>query len=375
MTVRRLRILIVGPFPPPIGGGVATFMLNLIGSYLGERHDFVRFTTSRPEKKNVVANWGYGALINAGIGRLLLGAQITAWHLALFPLAVLRHRIDVVQIQASAYHTFWEAVLYVLMARALGRPTLLRLGGETDEFYAKASPRVRRWIEAAIQRPDALIVQSDYWRDFAAGLGRREGIVLLGNFVEDSQIIERDDPGNAPPLFLFSAGSEALRKGYDVLLDAIAALHRDGIAVRFRFVAAPPRVVAEIAARGLGAVVETTGTLQHADMARQYLECDAFLLPSRAEGFPNAMLEAMAAGLPVIATPVGAIPDVLQDGVAGHIVPVDDAAALRRAIESLAGDAPLRRRMGQAAQQCVVQRFTGRQVLPELEGAYRKLAP
>jgi glycosyltransferase involved in cell wall biosynthesis len=374
MPDRRLRILIVGPFPPPIGGGVATFMLNLIGSYLDARHDFVRFTTSRPAKRNVVANWGYGALINAGIGRLLLGALVTAWHVLLFPFAVLRHRIDLVQVQASAYHTFWEAMAYVLMARALGRPTLMRLGGETDEFYDKAPPRVRRWIEAGIRRPDVLIVQSAYWRDFAARLGRQQGVVVLGNFVPNVPDVARTDPGNEPPLFLFSAGTEALRKGYDVLLDAIEAMRQDDATVRFRFIAAPPRVVEEIAARGLAEVVETTGTLQHAEMVQQYLACDAFVLPSRAEGFPNAMLEAMATGLPVVATPVGAIPDVLQDGVTGFIVPVGDAAALRQAIETLAGDASLRQRMGQAARQHVLQTFTPEQVLPVLDRAYERLA-
>jgi hypothetical protein len=106
--VERPRVLLVGPMPPT-KGGVTTFMLNLMASYLRRDFEFIAFTTSRPPKRNVIDNWGYGAVLRGGPKRILIGILITLWHLLKFPFVVVSRRIALVQIQASDYHVFWEA--------------------------------------------------------------------------------------------------------------------------------------------------------------------------------------------------------------------------------------------------------------------------
>ena len=86
--------MLVGPWPPT-NGGITTFMLNVVNSPLKKRYEFVRFTTSRPPKENVVDNYGYGSLFNGGIVRLIQGVLITAWHLVIFPFVMIRRNADV----------------------------------------------------------------------------------------------------------------------------------------------------------------------------------------------------------------------------------------------------------------------------------------
>jgi glycosyltransferase involved in cell wall biosynthesis len=100
---------------------------------------------------------------------------------------------------------------------------------------------------------------------------------------------------------------------------------------------------------------------------------DVFVLSSDWEGMPNALLEAMAAGLPVVATAVGGTPEVVVDGVTGLLVPPRDPVALAEAITRLLHDPDLRRQMGQAGRERVKERFTVERMVSRTEALYREL--
>src|ERR1700683_1380977 len=170
----RPRVLLVGPWKWTTGG-VTTFMNNVANSSLGGEFEIQRFNIARPPKRNVTDNYGYGTILKGGIGRLLVGVLITFLHLAIFPFMLLVKRPDVVQIQSSDFQVFWECSLYVRLARALGVPVLMRLGGAFDHFYSVSSPRARAMIRRVLLWPDVLIVQSNYWRDTVHALGRERG--------------------------------------------------------------------------------------------------------------------------------------------------------------------------------------------------------
>jgi glycosyltransferase involved in cell wall biosynthesis len=102
-----------------------------------------------------------------------------------------------------------------------------------------------------------------------------------------------------------------------------------------------------------------------------FKRADVFVLPTYAEGTPISMLEAMAAGLPVVSTPVGGIPDVVEDGVEGFIVKPGDVEALADRLARLINDPERRRRMGRRAQD-KVRPFNWDVVLPQLEREIRQ---
>jgi len=348
---------VVGPWPPTVGG-VTSFMLKLVGSALAQEFEFRRFTTSRPPKRGTIDNWGYGAVLRGGAGRLLIGALVTLKHVIAFPFQAAR--VDIVQIQASDFLTFWEAIYYVLTARLLGRRVIMRLGGAFDRFYEASPNAVRAAIRWAIRRPDRLIVQSVYWAELVAGLGRTEGVFVLPNWVPDGLIapVARTD---GPVTCLFIAGSEARRKGIELILEAAKALPD----VHFRVVAAPDLPPLPN--------LSGCGVLGHPAMLDEMRKADIFALPSFGEGFPNALVEAMALGLPSVVTPVGAVPEIIQDGINGRLIPVGDAQALVARIGELAGNSASRADMGRHAQQTVAERYSESRIVIRLRDLYRAL--
>jgi glycosyltransferase involved in cell wall biosynthesis len=128
-------------------------------------------------------------------------------------------------------------------------------------------------------------------------------------------------------------------KGHDVLVDAapqILAAHPDA---EFLIAGSGPRasqIAARAAARGVSDRFHFLG--ECSDIPQLLAESDIFALPSRSEGLPNAVMEAMAAGLPVVATRVGGIPELIASGVTGTIVPPGDSRAMASAVVDLMND-------------------------------------
>jgi len=107
---------------------------------------------------------------------------------------------------------------------------------------------------------------------------------------------------------------------------------------------------------------------------RQYLsETDIFVLPSRSEGFSNAIVEAMAASLPVVATDVGGNSEAVQDGISGLLVPSEDPQALSSAIDRLLDDPAMAAAMGAAGREIVTSRFTTGAMMAQITGAYKAM--
>ena len=134
------------------------------------------------------------------------------------------------------------------------------------------------------------------------------------------------------------------------------------------------RVAAAVQARGLTAHVELLGTLPRPAAMARLFAADVFCLPSTYEGLPLAILEAMAAGLPVVATAVAGNPEAVEDGVTGVLVPPESATALADALVALLGDPERRRRMGEAGRARVSERFAIAQVAERHLALVRRLA-
>jgi glycosyltransferase involved in cell wall biosynthesis len=135
----------------------------------------------------------------------------------------------------------------------------------------------------------------------------------------------------------------------------------------------PERVALEAHAErlGLAGCVQLCGLT--ADVGERLRAADLFVLPSRAEGLSNALLEAMAHGLPVVVSDVPGNVDVVDDGVDGLVSPVGDPAALADRLEQLVADEPLRRRLGTAARAKIEAVYDLELVVDSYEALYATL--
>jgi len=133
-----------------------------------------------------------------------------------------------------------------------------------------------------------------------------------------------------------------------------------------------PDVKALAAQLGVQDRVEFTGFTPNPETI--LASVDAVAVPStRPDPLPNSAIEALAAGLPVVAANHGGLPEIVRDGITGLLVPPGDARALARALRTLADDTPLRARMGEAATADARDRFAVDRMLDEIESVYATL--
>ncbi len=166
------------------------------------------------------------------------------------------------------------------------------------------------------------------------------------------------DPDSQGPVRLIFVGRLAPVKGVRVLLEAVSQARAAGTELRLTVIGdGPDRAALEAMASPLGDMVRFTGYQSQDEVAAHLTQSDIFVLASFAEGVPVVLMEAMASRLPVVATRIAGIPELVTDGENGLIVAPGDAAALARAIGRLAADPALRRRMGRVGRETVIQDF------------------
>jgi colanic acid/amylovoran biosynthesis glycosyltransferase len=155
-------------------------------------------------------------------------------------------------------------------------------------------------------------------------------------------------------------------KGFDVLIDAVAELAQQGRRVQCRIIGEGPlraEMQARIARLGIADRVTLVGAIPQAEVRAALYEASIFTLPSvvtpdgNRDGIPVSLMEAMAAGAPVVSTRVSGIPELIEDGREGLLVPPGDAPALARALAQLLDDAELGRRLSEAARAKIEREF------------------
>lgn len=289
---------------------------------------------------------------------------------------LLAKRVELVHVHSASNASFWRKAVFVLLARLAHRPVIFHLhGGGFVDFFQKECNRFGKMIvRFVLDKADCIVVQSDYWKTSLAGITRNKNIVPICNPVvipaHDMVITE----GRRQNVVLFLARVSGEKGIYD-LLRAIAAIAKNGRSVVLKVagdgeLSQVHRLAEEL---GIHEFVEllgwTTGPAKQSLLA----ESTVFVLPSYAEGLPMGLLEAMAAELPVVATRIGAVPEVVQDGVDGFLVDPGDINALAHAIERLLADTDLRKQLATAANKKIVAHYSAERVLPRIESVYWKL--
>ena len=222
---------------------------------------------------------------------------------------------------ASRGSALRKMILADMVTRA-GRPLVLHAhGGYFDQFHRRLPAVLRHTVDGILQRADVLITLSSRWRDFYVNECEvsPSHVTVLPNPVHWTPDVPNRS-GRSVVQFLF-LGRMCQKKGTYDLVNAFAALP-DAVRARARLTLAGDGDVEAIRklAEPFGEQMRVLPWIDSSERERLLAQSDVFVLPSYHEGVPMALLEAMAAGLPAIVTPVGGIPDVLRTGVEGLMV-------------------------------------------------------
>lgn len=270
----------------------------------------------------------------------------------------LRPRIpgDVEHIHAHFGHA--PATVALLLSRFSGRP--FSFTGHANDIFFKPSPDLLR---AKIAEARLVATVAEHGRRYLTELSDdddREKIVVVRNGVDRRRFAPRTcEPAGHIPIVLCVCRLVEI-KGLDTLVDACGLLAARGVAFRCEVIGGGHlrRVLEERArSNGLTGQLRLAGALDHHAVRAAHERAAVFALPSnvtesgRRDELPCAIVEAQSVGVPVVTTPVSAIPEVVEDGKSGLLVPPRDAEALAGALDRVLHDRDLRARLARGGQE------------------------
>lgn len=336
-------------------GGVRAVIRGYLDGGLFERYDCV-----------------YVASHRAGNAWVKIFTALKAW----VRVAVLLRKLDapLVHVQTASRGSFWRKAVVCLMARAARRPYIVHLhGGGFSRFYeSETGPLGRRLIRSTLAHAALVIALSEEWRERLLKICPTARVEVLHNAVAIPGEA-RAQPRAQQPTLLF-LGHLLPDKGVYDLVKAFARVSQQVPAARLVLggVGEVDAVSALANQLGVRERLEVPGWLGPQEKNAALAAGTLFLLPSYHEGMPMALLEAMSWGLPVIATPVGGIPQIVTHEVNGLLVAPGDVAALAAAITRLLHDRGLRERLGNAARDTIESRFSLDDALARLSSIYQR---
>lgn len=325
--------------------------------------------------------WLTGELRSRGLDPIVLPSQgsLNVRYLAGLCRIVRSRKVDVI-----VAHLYGSAIYGGLAGLLCRTPVAAILHGQTDISGGGRLDSAKRLIVA--RGTSRLVFVSDRLREALAPMLRASGrrSVVIPNGVDatvfrpgrDEQT--RRELGIAPDIFLIGAiGNIRAPKAYDILLRAARRLKDKGL---------PCRIL--IAGEGSGTLMENLEALRRElgiedmvhflglrrDVHRLLGSFDAYVLSSRTEGFSIACVEAMAAGLPVVATRSGGPEEIVEDGVSGLLVPPDDPDALAAAMEQVALNPALAAKLSKNAVDRARTQFSIQAMLSRYENLLGELA-
>jgi glycosyltransferase involved in cell wall biosynthesis len=352
-------MIVIGPSPPPYHG-VAVMTTYVVDA--ARRMNLLAGRLDTADRRGVET-----------LGRLdVRNVSLALRHVGRLVLLLLRCRPASVYMPISqGTWGFVRDFVFVVIAKAARRSVILHLhGADFDRFYRQTSGFVRLMVRACIGLADEVWVLTPSLTRMFRGLAPSERLRILPNGIDDPMAGETPvgresaQSSHLAEVLVLYLGNLYPGKGAEDLLAALALLEGDlrcCVARLIGEVTAP--VWAEIVPtlvrlQSLGARVAVPGAKTGHDKVKELASADIFVYPTRWDGQPLVLLEAMAAGLAIITTRVGGIPETVEDGVEAVLVDPGDHAALADAIHNLLHDEDRRRRLGRAARRRYEAEFT-----------------
>jgi L-malate glycosyltransferase len=282
-------------------------------------------------------------------------------------------RLDLLHVHYGVPH----ATSAYLARQILGAasPRIVTTLHGTDVTLVGSDPTLLPVTRLSVLGSDGVTVPSEYLRQAAyakLGLPAATPIEVIPNFVDTDSFRPAPRRDEGAKVLIHISSFRPLKRVEDTLR-VLVGVRRVVPAVLLLVGDGPerPRIETLVQDLGLGGAVRLLGMQpQFLDLLQQ---ADAFLLPSSTEGFGLAALEALSCGVPVVASRVGGVPEVIADGETGFLCEAGDVAAMTAAALRLVSDTTLRRRMSAAARQSVLRRWQQEPAITRYEEYYRRM--
>lgn len=299
---------------------------------------------------------------------MMQSAQVGRWASYFLRLRALRNYLR--SMRPDVIVSFLPNVNVMVLAASLGLDLKVVICERTDPFEMPVVWPLRAMRALMYPIASRLVVQTEAVARKFANLWRPiPQVSVIGNPIPAVFLVDRAPILHAAdrPKCLLAVGRLSVEKRFDHLIRTFAALSPRHPGWILRIVGDGPeraRLEQLVIQLGVSRAVELPG--RSTNIESEFIGADAFALTSRFEGFPNALLEAMASGLPCVATDCPSGPSEMSErGDSALLVPVDDALALERVLDGLLGDASLRSKLGARARRSVLQRFSLERVLKQ----------
>lgn len=352
---------------PDAPGGISTVIRSLLASPLAQEWPL-----------NAVVTWLPGSAVTRG---LAFGKAA-----ALLWLSAVSGRLQAVHLHMAARGSFWRKWTLGCLLAGQGVRVIVHVhDGSLPQWHREQPPWVQRLFARFLERSDAVVVLSTHWRGELQSLAPRARLRVVPNPVEIPDLQDRrgcervaarigGETSTSQVCTILFMGRLVPEKGLGDLL--LAAHHLAPHHPQWRWTLAGDgdleRVRQRVFELGLQQQVVLPGHLSEEDRKGALAQADLLVLPSWAEGQPLAVLEAMAWAVPVVASRVGGVPDLLNSG-AGVLVPPHDPVELAGAIECTLLDRASMRRMGEKGRAHVGRHHSPQAVARELSALYAEL--
>jgi glycosyltransferase involved in cell wall biosynthesis len=336
----------IGPGKDIIGG--ITTLVEVIVPVLEQKINLFYFPSvnHRPIKKSGIISWQ---------NIILAFLQYSRFLVKLF-----RSRPQIIHIHTSQGFGWLKDTFYILIGRLYGVKVVLHIhAANFNSLYGGKGKVIQRYTRWAMGLTDAVISISDEWKLRLEGIVPAEKITSFRNCINIDSFSQRPINRVADKVLVFFIGSIGKRKGAFDLLEALGRLKTRGCVLPTTIAGYEEsegmleKAKLRLQELNLTDSCELPGTVVGEKKSELFARANLFVLPSYNEGLPMAILEGMSAGMAVISTPVGGIPEVVRDGYNGFLVQPGDIDHLAEKLEVLARDPILCNLMGKRSREIV----------------------
>ncbi|MEI8168700.1 MAG: glycosyltransferase family 4 protein [Rhodoferax sp.] len=353
-------VMLLGPSLEAVSG-VSTHLNQLMHSHLVNEFNFVHFQVGSQGRNETAIKKTF---------RLVFSPLQFFWRM-------LQQSPHIIHVNTTMDPKgYWRDMVYLLIARSLGKKIVYQVhGGALPQFFFRNSQVLSYLLKWILRTADLVVVLGQEsltaYRSFIPGLN----VEAIPNAITPGEdpYWKRTPIRKDKPLCLVYVGRLAESKGVLEIIDALAILHRDKRSIYLTVAGLGPAEVEmrkKVTDHDLHEYVKFVGIVHGAEKERIWVESDLFVFPTYHEALPYALLESMAARTPPLISPVGEIPDVVEDGVHGLFVPQRNPQALATAISRLDNDRDLINRMGESGRQRIVNYYTNDRLANDFGSAY-----